>query len=411
YYGNPLATATNDFDNTFTKEYGGVEMVGEWNLDEESGTVAFDSSDNLNNGNLLNGPVWTASDGGYWGSEEDIVFSTGSSVFFDGSNDYIKVPNSASFDEITNQLSLEIWIKPATFDNAYETYFSKFLSDTNYFSLRRWRTGLNSGKFFFDVRTASGRTLLTANTAPSNFNKWYYVVATWDGITTKIYVNGILENSAAKNGILLSGGNLDIGSTSNYAEYFRGTLDAPRVYKQALTAEEIQAHYQRRKYALSDPTTVIGNQSQVNSPTITDISLNFDLFEMGDSITAIAIATDPNEDQIIEFDFMVLDGLGNEVLNPTVQGSNSYSFTLENGEPGLWQIKAKASNGVYWSSEFSKEVFVNDSSLATEVLDLSNGSKVNTDLVNEVIELNAGETTGTFTTTAINPVNFSKWGI
>ncbi|MCD6367036.1 MAG: hypothetical protein J7L46_05805, partial [Bacteroidales bacterium] len=151
-------------------------------------------------------------------------------------------------------------------------------------------------------------------------------------------------------------------------------------------------------------------ESISNSPYVTEIALNFESFEIGNSVTAIASATDPNEDSITEFDFVVLDGLENEVLNPSAQISDSYSFIVE-GEIGLWQIKAQASDGEYWGPEFTKEVFVNDSTLATVGLSFDNGVFSNTEVSAGSVVLLDGQTNGAFTTNAIDPVNFSKWGV
>ncbi|MCD6230125.1 MAG: hypothetical protein J7K00_05015, partial [Candidatus Diapherotrites archaeon] len=132
---------------------------------------------------------------------------------------------------------------------------------------------------------------------------------------------------------------------------------------------------------------------------------------LGDEVVATAFATDPNSDPITQYDFRVLDGLGNEVLNPPVQGSATYSFTAENGKPGLWQVKAKASDSKYWGPEFTKEVFVNDLGLATVGLSLSNGEYSSTELVDGSVVLSGTQSSGTFITPVIDPVNFSKWGV
>ncbi|MCK4883996.1 MAG: hypothetical protein KAS30_03940, partial [Candidatus Diapherotrites archaeon] len=65
----------------------------------------------------------------------------------------------------------------------------------------------------------------------------------------------------------------------------------------------------------------------------------------------------------------------------------------------------------FWSSEFTESVFVNDSSLSMEVVELTEGVYSNTELISESVELSVGQTTGTYTTQAISPVNFSKWGV
>ncbi|MCD6229541.1 MAG: hypothetical protein J7K00_01945, partial [Candidatus Diapherotrites archaeon] len=165
-----------------------------------------------------------------------------------------------------------------------------------------------------------------------------------------------------------------------------------------------------RKYVSLEPTAILGAQEQFGAPVVTEIILNSASFEVGDSVTATATATDPDNDPIIEFDFRVLDGLGNEVANPAPPNSGAYSFVAV-GEPGLWQVKAKASDGEYWGPESTKEVFVNDSGLATAGLSFSDGVNLNTELFEGKVVLSGTQTNGSFTTSAIEPVNFSKWGV
>ncbi|MCD6230202.1 MAG: DUF2341 domain-containing protein, partial [Candidatus Diapherotrites archaeon] len=165
-----------------------------------------------------------------------------------------------------------------------------------------------------------------------------------------------------------------------------------------------------RKYASSDPAVSFGAQEQFGAPVVTGMSFNFSLFEVRDSVEATAVASDPEGDPVIQYDFRVFDGSGNEVLNPAAQDSGTYSFNAI-GEPGLWQVKAKASDGEYWGPEFTKEVFVNDSGLATVGLSLSNGEYSSTELVDGSVVLSGTQSSGTFITPAIEPVNFSKWGV
>jgi len=73
-------------------------LVGLWHFDEGSGTTATDSSESGNTGTLINGPVWTTG-------------KVGGALSFDGTDDYVSVPDSDSLD-ITNQLTIDLWVKP-----------------------------------------------------------------------------------------------------------------------------------------------------------------------------------------------------------------------------------------------------------------------------------------------------------
>jgi len=71
--------------------------ISYWRFDENSGTIARDSIGN--NDGTITGATWTTG-------------VNGSALRFDGVDDYVHVPHSDDFN-ITNNLTLEVWIKPA----------------------------------------------------------------------------------------------------------------------------------------------------------------------------------------------------------------------------------------------------------------------------------------------------------
>jgi len=86
--------------------------------------------------------------------------------------------------------------------------------------------------------------------SPIVSNDWYHIVVTHDGVTTKLYVNGVLEDSAENSEWFdeLSGAgvnNYAIGHLAGYLNnyYFNGLLDELIVYDRALTAAEVLASY------------------------------------------------------------------------------------------------------------------------------------------------------------------------
>ncbi|MCD5401962.1 DUF2341 domain-containing protein [candidate division NPL-UPA2 bacterium] len=77
---------------------------------------ADDTSDRGNHGTLANDPTWTPS--GKFGYALD----------FDGTNDYVSVPDDASLD-ITDQITMEAWVKPTGGASNYWNYKKQITID------------------------------------------------------------------------------------------------------------------------------------------------------------------------------------------------------------------------------------------------------------------------------------------
>ena len=87
--------------------------------------------------------------------------------------------------------------------------------------------------------TAAGNSI-TATTLPVA-GQWTYIVATSDGRTSKIYINGVLDASAAKSGMTsVSSTKFIVGS---YEGYLNGQMNMLTFYKGALSAEQVAAKY------------------------------------------------------------------------------------------------------------------------------------------------------------------------
>ena len=88
-----------------------AELVGYWRLDEGSGTIAYDSSGNGNDGTIIGDPQWVAG-------------KNGQALDFDGTEDYIDVGLGAGdyFATLNSGLSVAAWINRAstgTYDIAF----------------------------------------------------------------------------------------------------------------------------------------------------------------------------------------------------------------------------------------------------------------------------------------------------
>ena len=102
----------------------------------------------------------------------------------------------------------------------------------------------NSGRFIFFPKGGSGIFLRSRVSGLVKVNQWTHIAGTYDGTTTRLYINGVLDTS--RTGITGNlGSNFDslfIGcdiQISSPAFFFNGRLDNVRIWKSARTASEL----------------------------------------------------------------------------------------------------------------------------------------------------------------------------
>ncbi|WP_347219831.1 endo-beta-N-acetylglucosaminidase H [Chryseobacterium sp.] len=160
------------------------------------------------------------------------------SLSFNGSTNYL---NAGQFNLSGNAVTIEGWVKV----NAFKTIFPNISSvlgievgDNNSAMLRFGDGNLANNKLQFILSFGSSQMKINTNTA-FNTNTWYHVAATYDGAAMKLYVNGNLDASAPATGNFTANGILYLARNYDNNRALNGSLDEFRVWKRALTAQEI----------------------------------------------------------------------------------------------------------------------------------------------------------------------------
>ncbi|MDD5676719.1 MAG: LamG domain-containing protein [Kiritimatiellae bacterium] len=204
-------------------------LVGEWRFDEGSGTNTADDSGYYNNGALKYMDPTSC-----W-----VAGKSGCALSFDGVNDYVKCLDNSSLN-ITNEITLEAWVKPDTNFN-YHVIACKG-SYTYFFAINSGSVALLIGK-----QDCSAWNVCVFGNTILNGSRWYHIVGTYKDGMAKIYINGNLDGRwlGSDEGIGSKGSSLSIGSASSYASayYFAGVIDELKIYNQALGESEIQEKY------------------------------------------------------------------------------------------------------------------------------------------------------------------------
>jgi predicted ribosomally synthesized peptide with SipW-like signal peptide len=202
------------------------EIVGDWHLDENAGTVAYDSSGWGNNG-AINGAGWT---GGKYNP----------ALSLDGLNDNIVVNDSDSLKP--EKVTLEAWVKRDGTPGVY-----KYIAGKSYgggWGSYHLYTGPSGGLKFYIGHNGGYIASPDAGTGIWD-NSWHHITGTYDGSIVKLYVDGaeIPGGTGATQDIAYNTENFYIGSYGN-GYYFSGLVDEVRVYSRDLSAGEISARYQ-----------------------------------------------------------------------------------------------------------------------------------------------------------------------
>ena len=78
-----------------------------------------------------------------------------------------------------------------------------------------------------------------------SYDTWYHIVATYDGTSAKIYINGVLDethNTTVTPGTFTPGATM-VGSQNYSNRYFNGNIAAVSTHNKALSAEEVKNHF------------------------------------------------------------------------------------------------------------------------------------------------------------------------
>ena len=141
----------------------------------------------------------------------------------------------------TAHFSLEAWVAPAALDGQSRRIFDRFFT-------RHGRTqeyylmATNRRLSFARVR---GQHYDTATmTSPLKLGRRYHLVATYDGKTLRLFVNGKLAaDGRSRQGLATGRAGLTVGAKTGGGYNFSGTIDDVAVYGTALSASTVRTHY------------------------------------------------------------------------------------------------------------------------------------------------------------------------
>ena len=275
--------------------------VGDWRMEEGSGTVLVDSSASANNGTILGDPTW-------------VVGQHGLALRLDGVGtppDRATVPDSASLD-ISSAITMATWVRPERTGAATQNLIKKAVTAGTLVGGYELSLAATQKVFvrFNQATVADGLRLNSTTSYPLNGAAWMHVAATYDGTTMRLYINGVQEAFQTSSfAITTNNLALGIGAQPDGASLFLGALDDTLVYNSALTAAEVAA-----LAGITPPNT---------PPTLNPIGNKN--AQVGTQLAFTATASDPDAGTTLTYS--LANGTGGSVPAGATIGSSSGSFT------------------------------------------------------------------------------------
>lgn len=201
----------------------------------------------------------------------------GTSLAFNGTNDYLQLPSNSDFD-LNDRYTIEMWVKPNSLGNNFGLITRGFYTTSNQtwsgfnFALR-WLTPFGAENtyrlraYFYATQQSNEQYIDIPNALA--IDQWTHIAVVRNGKIGEVYINGIKSGSRSDlNTNTNSNQNLKIGNFNFNAvnEYFSGYIDDLRITKGI-------ARYTEN---FIPPQSELKSEILTNDPFLKDVVLQLD---------------------------------------------------------------------------------------------------------------------------------------
>ena len=218
-------------------------LIGWWKFDEGQGHIAYDSSGYGNHGTIGgdSDPKWVlgAIDGG---------------LELDGDDDYVEIDSIAPL-MTSNSFTCSIWIKTDTEVDDHVVFGSNRAGSHNFLF------GVNNGNVWTDDDDDTEFPPKVAN------NQWHMITYVREGLTSWIYVDGVLRKEDPADDEPAEDTQWSIGSEwdSGPSDEYQGLIDDARFWIRPLSAEEVAEVFKGDVELASNPKPAYGSTQDIKS--------------------------------------------------------------------------------------------------------------------------------------------------
>ena len=294
----------------------------------------------------------------------------GGSGYFDGSGDWLSIPNNSALNMGSSDFTYECWLYPTSIPNAYQTFIEK-------------RTGGGYSSVLLALKSTGKYSILVASNAGTwgiadestinvVLNTWQHIAVVRSGSTFSVYLNGIrLINTSIAFTVYDDGAVQGIGAgDSSGAQPYYGFINDVRIVKGT-------ALYTGATYTVpTAPLTAIANTSLLANFTNAGIIDN----TMINNLETVGNAQISTAQTKFGGGSMYFDGTGDYLTMPNSPQLNlgSANFTIEMWtyntgnagtlslfyKAGSFELKLDSSRWV-WQILPSSNIFVQNGTLTT----------------------------------------------
>ncbi|MBB6646633.1 LamG domain-containing protein [Halobellus ruber] len=217
---------------------GGTTIPGPTN-----GLVSYWPLDSVGDGTAED--IVGTNDGALNGGVSAVSGEVDGAAAFDGSDDYVNVPDDPSLD-LTGALTLAAWVKPSSDQDNYARILSREQSGAGN---RQYNLGVDADAT--DPRTvvdtAGANGVEVSATVTFTDDSWHHAALTFDtSDAVRLYIDGTEEDSTPVNAPLVSrSSTVKFGAPAHLPgkDFFTGRIDDVRIYDRALSATEVSDLY------------------------------------------------------------------------------------------------------------------------------------------------------------------------
>lgn len=229
-------------------------LIGQWKFDNKGGDIVQDSS-GYNNYGVINGATRES------GHE-------GQALVFDGFNDYVNLDYTVGpYLDGAKGITVSGWVKMKSLDTKLMRIFGTRINGGTAGAELTIRGNDETIDMAGRSQSSDGYTRKKVPLEKLSMGEWHFVAGVMDYVNNeiKIYVDGVEQTPIDDSPIHFDGNTYDRGSASqpdsigrspNGGSYFNGMLDDIRVYREALTDDEITDLFQASHSAESLKTRV-----------------------------------------------------------------------------------------------------------------------------------------------------------